>query len=354
MMRLRHQAGALIGCTPIPEMLFRKRALNAITVIAYHRIHTEVDGDYPFDEELFSATPIEFTRELRFFRRHLDVMTMSDLALGLRDPRSLPSRPAIITFDDGYEDNHRVALPLLKEQALTACFFLCTRLVGSSTLPWYEQFVCCLKHSKTSILASPFGDGDPPYALNKANLRESIRRYRRNLRRIEWSNMDEHLMQLAESTGVTASDYLDRPLFMSWDAAQAMVSAGMELGGHTRRHPILSRVADPAVLRDEIAGCWSDLGERVGRAPTAFAFPVGGPDAWSAEAESEVRRAGFEISFSYVNNLAPRAPESWQFLPRVHSEFGRDYRAFRLAMARIRQAGAPGSNLHVGPAPGPA
>src|SRR5688572_22739811 len=147
-MSLRKKAGKLLCCTPLPEIMFRRKAAGAITVIGYHRIHPEVGEDYPFDEGLFSATPEEFSRELRYFRRNLDVMSMGDLVVGLRDPDGLPARPAVITFDDGYVDNHDIAMPLLKEQGLSACFFLCTRLVGGREIPWYDRFVCCLRNSK--------------------------------------------------------------------------------------------------------------------------------------------------------------------------------------------------------------
>ena len=353
-MNFEVNARKLLCCTPAPEIMFRSKAAGAVTVVAYHRINPAAAHNYPFDEELFSATPEQFSRELRYFRRNLDILTMSELAAGMRNPETLPARPAVVTFDDGYADNHDIAMPLLKEQGISACFFLCTRIVGTADIPWYDAFVCCLKHSNRSSLPSPFGADDPPYVLDKRSLAESIRRYRRNLRLIDWSDMESHLRDLSEATGVNPADYLDRPLFMSWDAAQAMVTAGMELGGHTRRHPILSRVTDPLVLREEIAGCWSDLGERLGRPPLSFAFPIGGWDAWSHEAEQEVIRAGFDISFSYINSLTPRAPGSRHFLPRVHCEFGRNHRAFRLAMARVPRFGEPASHPQAIPAPQPA
>lgn len=44
-----------------------------------------------------------------------------------------PSGPlgVIITFDDGHESNHSIALPLLRELGMKACFFVTTDLIGT-------------------------------------------------------------------------------------------------------------------------------------------------------------------------------------------------------------------------------
>ena len=37
----------------------------------------------------------------------------------------------LITFDDGYQDNHWTALPVLRQHGAMAVFFVTTRFVGS-------------------------------------------------------------------------------------------------------------------------------------------------------------------------------------------------------------------------------
>jgi peptidoglycan/xylan/chitin deacetylase (PgdA/CDA1 family) len=107
----------------------------------------------------------------------------------------------------------------------------------------------------------------------------------------------------------------------------------MDVGGHTRNHPILGRVTSPETLRDEIAGCRDDLIEALGRKPLAFAYPVGSEEAMSTPADSEIRLAGFKASFSYLHGYAPRRPSGASRLPRLHSEYGQNFRAFRLGTA---------------------
>jgi len=338
-MKLRSIARRAFAATPLPEAVFRHRAKQFLTVLGYHRIMPPAEADYAFNEGVISATPEEFARELTFLRANLDVLSIPQLVAALKDPRLMPQRPAVITFDDGYVDNYTHAFPLLKEAGLTACFFLCTALVGMRALPWTEAWVCCLKQSRVGRIESPFGEDDPPYLLDQANRAASIRRFRQRMRLVAWSRVPRMLEWLSEATSVRPEEHLTEPLFMSWDAAREMAAAGMNMGGHTRTHPVLSCVDDRDVLRDEIGGCFEDLQTELGERPLAFAYPFGSAEQMSARADAEIERAGFQVLFSFIHGFAPRQTEGLCRLPRIHASVVDDYDGFR-----VRMATAPGAN----------
>jgi peptidoglycan/xylan/chitin deacetylase (PgdA/CDA1 family) len=330
---LRTLASRAFTVTPLPEIVLRHRAKGKLAILGYHRVLPPVGADFAFNDGVISATPEAFARQLKYVKSNLDVISVADLAKGLRDPRLLPERPALITFDDGYRDNHDYALPLLREAGVPACFFVCTGLVGTRRIPWYEQWVCCLKLARGRRIASPFGPDDAPYDLDPDNWTASYRRFRQNIRKVPWSQMEGCLARLRELTGVNPDEHLRESLFMTWDDLRRMAAAGMEIGGHTRTHPVLSRVDDPAALREEVAGCFDDLAREMGRPPLAFAYPWGHVDAMSPEADAEIERAGFGISFSFRDGFAPRQAGRITRLPRIHSDCGADHGAFRIKMA---------------------
>lgn len=330
---------AALHHSPLPEMLLRRRASRALTILAYHRIGPLPTPDYPFDEALVSADEEEFAREIRYCRRHMDVISMPELVNGLEllrsgnDQRGLPERPAIITFDDGYLDNLTCALPVLRQENVSACFFLCTHIVGTNKIPWWDQIACCFKNSRAAVFASPFGSSDPAYRCDQEHLAVDRARFLDNIKAIQWDCALQCLEDLREKTGVVPEEYLDRPLFLTWDEARQLVAQGMSVGGHTRTHPILSQV-DTMTLEAEVGGCTADLMANMAQQPFAFAYPVGGNAMMSCEADAAIERAGYRLSFSYRHGFANRLPNSLWRLPRLHAEYGQDFSAFRLETAR--------------------
>jgi peptidoglycan/xylan/chitin deacetylase (PgdA/CDA1 family) len=329
---MRKLLAAVVASTPLPELVLRCRARKRLTVLAYHRIGPLPDSSYPFDDEVISATPEEFSRELGYLRRHLDLLSVRDLLEAQGHPERLPARPAIITFDDGYRDNHEIACPILKEHGLSACFFLSTQLVGTATIPWWDQVACCMKFSRRPRIVSPFGANDAPFFTGRSAAQRSTRRFLRSMKRLPWSAALRSLDVLREATGVDPGEHADAALFMSWDAARSMHSSGMDLGGHTRRHPVVSRLEEIGQVRDEVHGCYQDLEREIGVKPVAFAYPVGSAEAMSAGADTEVAAAGFRLLFSYQHAYAKIRPAIHR-IPRLHTEYGKDHRSFRLGLA---------------------
>ncbi|MCH8879340.1 MAG: polysaccharide deacetylase family protein, partial [Planctomycetes bacterium] len=91
------------------------------TVLLYHRVS---------DDHLDSVTVgvEQFIKHVRLLRRRYDVMDLPAFLANRGQPRRRPG--VVITFDDGYEDNH-LAARLLRRAGLPCTFFLSTRIVGS-------------------------------------------------------------------------------------------------------------------------------------------------------------------------------------------------------------------------------
>ena len=87
---------------------------------------------------------------------------------------------------------------------------------------------------------------------------------------------EDYLEALAEATGSGRFDSeRARCLWMTWDMVREMRTAGMCIGGHTIKHPILSQLR-PVQQWQEIAGCGRRLEEELGEPMRIFSYPNGG------------------------------------------------------------------------------
>jgi peptidoglycan/xylan/chitin deacetylase (PgdA/CDA1 family) len=105
---------------------------TVVPILLYHRVTTTA-----------SALIQPFTVTPAVFREHLDCvvalgftsLTVSGFLDAARGSAPLPSRPIVITFDDGYTDFYDVALPALRERGLTSTMYLTTGFLRDGREP---------------------------------------------------------------------------------------------------------------------------------------------------------------------------------------------------------------------------
>ena len=114
-------ARALRRAGVLPLIGRLRAALRAdVRILAYHRVLDAAEpADFRFDPELISASREAFREQLTIVARRWSPIRFDELAERLARGRAAPRRAVLITFDDGYDDNHRIAYPLLREAGLS-------------------------------------------------------------------------------------------------------------------------------------------------------------------------------------------------------------------------------------------
>lgn len=103
-----------------------------MAILAYHKIGAPSRGAW---ETWFYVPEGVFREHLRCIRDSgWTPIDAASLVAGLEAPERLPSRAALITFDDGYVSVLRVAMPLLAEAGYPAVMFVPTQYVGTTNL----------------------------------------------------------------------------------------------------------------------------------------------------------------------------------------------------------------------------
>ena len=102
-----------------------------VPILMYHEIATREDTT-----SRLAVSPNSFAAQLKHLHEAgFTTLTFSGLVSALADdPAQLPARPVAITFDDGFADFHRHALPLLRHYDFTATVFVTTGWIADAGL----------------------------------------------------------------------------------------------------------------------------------------------------------------------------------------------------------------------------
>ena len=278
-------------------------------------------------EPVVSATPDDFERQMRYVAGRFPVIGLDDLLAFLHGRRPLPPRAVMVTFDDGYADNHAHALPVLRALGLPAVCFLITAAIGTDAVPWWDEL---------AMLAPGDGDGPPD------DRAQALKRM----------PDDERAKAVAELRRTRVPPTApSAPLFMTWDQARELEAAGVSCQPHTHNHPILTRISADR-MRDELARSKATVEERMGRSAVAFAYPNGGRDDYDGAVLGALDAAGYEVAFTTLPGpVRPADARARRYeIPRVSMAWTDGFDAFRLKVHGILPGAARARSAlaHVG------
>lgn len=300
----------MIPITPFLSLLSPKAERARLSVLLFHRVQPRQDALFPGEVDAH-----QFDEILGWVKRWCNVLPLHEAVTQLKSG-NLPARAAAITFDDGYADNHDVALPILQRHGLSATFFIATSFLDGGRM-WNDTVVEAVRRCPDGSLdlRSVEGLSDSAgahWTLNGPASRTAA--IRGILGRIKYESPDQR-QRLVDEVAQRADATLPDDLMMRSEQVLALHRAGMQIGAHTHTHPILARLDAPSA-RDEILRSKSTLESLLSAPVNLFAYPNGRPGQdYSAESVQIVRDLGFSAAVSTAVGAADRGADPLQ-LPR--------------------------------------
>jgi peptidoglycan/xylan/chitin deacetylase (PgdA/CDA1 family) len=289
---------------PLLRLLSPPGMRGRLSVLIFHRVVAEVDPLFPGE-----VCAQRFEAICAWLRAWFTVLPL-DQAVERLQQGSLPARAAAITFDDGYADNHDVALPILQRHGLNAAFFIASGFLDGGCM-WNDQVIDAIRHCRAEELAlDDLGLPRVPLTDWEAR-RQAIAAV---LRAIKYLPPDERLQRVQALRRLCAAGTLPTPMMRS-DQLRAMHAAGMVIGAHTVRHPILARLPR-AQAADEIRVGREALQDTLQAPVSLFAYPNGKPgEDYSPESVQIAREQGFLAAFTTSPGAARTGDDLFE-LPR--------------------------------------
>jgi len=279
---------------------------RGLAILMFHRVAPVHD---PLRVRM--GTVDEFRSQMRILKRFFRPVSISE-GLRLLEAGRLPERSVAVTFDDGYADNARLALPVLQEVGVPAAFFVATGYLEGGRM-WNDTVLEAVRRIPPGRYDIPALRTGPIELQSEAGRRPLAIALLKAVKHLEPSRRQA----AAEALASHCPEPLPQDLMMRREDVRALADAGMEVGGHTRTHPILRLLGDQEA-EAEICGGIEDLRAITGRPVTLFAYPNGrrGED-YSDREVTILERVGIEAALVSNRGIVTKRSHRLQ-LPRLN------------------------------------
>jgi peptidoglycan/xylan/chitin deacetylase (PgdA/CDA1 family) len=279
-------------------------------ILGYHRVI-----DTAWDPFGLAVSPAHFAEHLEAIKRYGTPLRLDELASSLRSGE-VPDRAVVVTLDDGYLDNLRVALPLLRERQIPATVFAVSGCFGQEY--WWDE------------LARRFAPENPlpPHIVVEDSTRRIEiplpRGHARTERLQALRNLHDVLFALPRESTLKVLDQLrpegsegqeDEPRHRCMTTAELRELARddlIEIGAHSESHRPMEYLSESAQA-DEIAAGKTALEQLIARPVRSFSYPHG---SYVGSLDELVENAGHTCSCGAHENVV-RSHSNIYNLPRL-------------------------------------
>ena len=309
----------------------------SLTIVTYHYVRSHRDSRFPGINALDASV---FREQLDYIQRNFQPVTVEQVVAALDgNTDSLPKRPLLLTFDDGYIDHYTEVFPLLFDRNLSGAFFapmmsaVERRVLDVNKVHYIlasgaaaAELIEAVENKIRGLRTTTNGVGAPEQysaefernAADDRGLRFDAREVvylKRLLQHLLPDEIRGHIVDELFAKYVTEDEEdLAAKIYATVDQLRVMRSCGMYVGPHGTRHRWLNHLS-----RDEQADEIDrslDILSLVGasRSNYAYCYPYGG---YNADTLALLEQRGCALALSTKVGIAEIERNSRLHLPRI-------------------------------------
>lgn len=288
-------ASQLLAKAKVPQVCHRLLFKNQVTIVMYHGIvksPLEI-YDWCFVDEL------SFRKQVGYLKKHFEIVQLSEAIERMRKGE-IKHPTAVITFDDGYQNNFDVAFPILRREEIPATIFLATGLTNTNATVWY-----CRLNLALSQTSEPHIDWNGfRFDLSTAGLRaKASATIQESLKQLEHSQLVDNVRKIVlqlDGDPDRAIEIGSPFRMLDNNVIAEMAGSGLiEFGAHTHRHTILSLLSKEERF-NEIRQSTNAIYELTGRPCKCFAYPNGKVEDYNIETIRDLETCGIQMALTTI------------------------------------------------------
>ncbi len=297
-----------LGITPF---LFRRifKSGNPALVLLYHHI---CKPGSPFEP---AVPPAEFEKQMRFMKKHFELISASELVTRIEKGR-VSSRPAaVVSFDDGYRDNYEAAWPVLSRYGIPAIIFLATASIGTGEPIWTSRIDSLFRKTGASSLTLENLPGKKNFELKDVYHRMKVSyEVKKEMKDVSDSRRQVILQELEEKIGGSGAAEDETDEMLSWDEVRRLLEDPLiEIGSHTVTHRMLDHL-EADEIKEELLESKAKIEAETGRKIDFLSYPG---NSYNTTVLGVAREAGYRAAFAVDHGLTDFSQDRFA-LKRLH------------------------------------
>lgn len=287
---------------------FRRSRLGSpqVAILTYHRVLPSKQVSSVFSSPHIITTKEDFEAQIRYLTRHYRILSLDEFAALRHNPKPIPLKSAIITFDDGWQDNYLHALPILNKYKVPATIYLATLFIEKNYTFRQERLrflIHTLWDNETArkkvidSILDRWADDKFQYNFSEApnEIAEFISSKLKEGNRETGEKMIEALNECAGNPVFPMKNHE----FLTWNQIREMAQHQISFGSHTHSHRLLSDLSVNEMQR-EISGSKKEIEMELGQVISTLAYPNGtyGPEIFGL-----LKASGYSLALTTTPGL---------------------------------------------------
>jgi peptidoglycan/xylan/chitin deacetylase (PgdA/CDA1 family) len=276
----------------------------------YHYVRDLPNTRFPKIKGMLTS---EFRQQLAALQNRYEVATLESGLDFLRGAYKPAKDLTLLTFDDGFKEHCAEVTSMLMDQRIQGLFFVITSClednrVASAHMNHFLMAALDFEDYQRAFMERLCDITSDVSASKNVDLNLAQRTYRWDT--LEVASFKYFFNFVLDSTirnqvvkhlfeeHIGDEESFSRRLYLNWQDARQMQSAGMLIGGHSHQHKPLAALSDKELFSD-LSTCWRLLTEHLQpQSFWPFCYPYGQKGSFNATTIATLRELGFACSFS--------------------------------------------------------
>tara|TARA_B100001057_G_C22799276_1_gene930869 strand:+ start:500 stop:1423 length:924 start_codon:yes stop_codon:yes gene_type:complete len=273
-------------------------------ILLYHGVseYNNFHGIENFSKKHISRNM--FLKQMRFLKKNCNVISINDLE-NYKKEKKIKKNTVIISFDDGFENNFKVAAPILEKLNLPCIFYISTGMIGKNEMFWVDKIEDIINRTKKKYINFCLRN-HVRFPLNtrleKIYAVKIIKKYCKSISATQKNKLIKDLSVVSKIN--PSNKYSKNYKVMDWKQIKKLAENNLfEIGGHSFNHDILTKlpISD---MKKNIKKSITLLEKKLSKKIKHYSYPEGQSSDYDENVKRYLKSLGIQICPTAIDGIA--------------------------------------------------